>query len=67
VQQRISDFAKKEALPSLTRSGCAYLVQVILTNPGLALMEEACFIFSCSVCIFHKNASFSWGFLHQQC
>ncbi|KAJ8441010.1 hypothetical protein Cgig2_021374 [Carnegiea gigantea] len=28
VQQRISDFAKKEALPSLTRSGCAYLVQV---------------------------------------
>ncbi|GAB4853696.1 Golgi transport complex subunit 3 [Ancistrocladus abbreviatus] len=28
VQQRISDFAKKEALPSLTRSGCAYLMQV---------------------------------------
>lgn len=28
VQQRISDFAKKEALPSLTRSGCAYMVQV---------------------------------------
>lgn len=28
VQQRISDFSKKEALPSLTRSGCAYLVQV---------------------------------------
>lgn len=29
VQQRISDFSKKEALPSLTRSGCAYLAQVI--------------------------------------
>jgi hypothetical protein len=28
VRQRISDFAKKEALPSLTRSGCAYLMQV---------------------------------------
>uniref|UniRef100_A0A803M8V6 Conserved oligomeric Golgi complex subunit 3 n=1 Tax=Chenopodium quinoa TaxID=63459 RepID=A0A803M8V6_CHEQI len=28
VQQRISDFSKKEALPSLTRSGCAYLAQV---------------------------------------
>ncbi|GMH13761.1 hypothetical protein Nepgr_015602 [Nepenthes gracilis] len=27
VQQRISYFAKKEALPSLTRSGCAYLMQ----------------------------------------
>ncbi|EOA34883.1 hypothetical protein CARUB_v10022466mg [Capsella rubella] len=28
VHQRVSDFAKKEALPSLTRSGCAYLMQV---------------------------------------
>uniref|UniRef100_A0A2P2K571 Conserved oligomeric Golgi complex subunit 3 n=1 Tax=Rhizophora mucronata TaxID=61149 RepID=A0A2P2K571_RHIMU len=28
VHQRIAEFAKKEALPSLTRSGCAYLVQV---------------------------------------
>ncbi|RXH74860.1 hypothetical protein DVH24_029581 [Malus domestica] len=28
VHQRISEFAKKEALPSLTRSGCAYLKQV---------------------------------------
>ncbi|XP_044471934.1 conserved oligomeric Golgi complex subunit 3 [Mangifera indica] len=28
VQQRISEFAKNEALPSLTRSGCAYLMQV---------------------------------------
>ncbi|KAJ4708719.1 Conserved oligomeric Golgi complex, subunit 3 [Melia azedarach] len=28
VQQRISEFSKKEALPSLTRSGCAYLMQV---------------------------------------
>ncbi|KAF2285121.1 hypothetical protein GH714_037969 [Hevea brasiliensis] len=28
VLQRISEFAKKEALPSLTRSGCAYLMQV---------------------------------------
>ncbi|WCJ42882.1 Conserved oligomeric Golgi complex subunit 3 [Euphorbia peplus] len=28
VLQRISEFAKKEALPSLTRSGCAYLIQV---------------------------------------
>ncbi|KAG0475949.1 hypothetical protein HPP92_012790 [Vanilla planifolia] len=28
VQQRISEFAKKETLPSLTRSGCAYLMQV---------------------------------------
>ncbi|KAL1566824.1 Golgi transport complex subunit 3 [Salvia divinorum] len=28
VQQRISEFAKKEALPSLSRSGCAYLMQV---------------------------------------
>lgn len=28
VQQRISEFSKKEGLPSLTRSGCAYLTQV---------------------------------------
>uniref|UniRef100_A0A803NUX5 Conserved oligomeric Golgi complex subunit 3 n=1 Tax=Cannabis sativa TaxID=3483 RepID=A0A803NUX5_CANSA len=28
VYQRISEFAKKESLPSLTRSGCAYLMQV---------------------------------------
>ncbi|KAI4379594.1 hypothetical protein MLD38_005872 [Melastoma candidum] len=28
VQQRISEYAKKETLPSLTRAGCAYLVQV---------------------------------------
>ncbi|KAJ4968835.1 hypothetical protein NE237_015536 [Protea cynaroides] len=28
VHQRISEYAKKEALPSLTRSGCAYLMQV---------------------------------------
>ncbi|XP_042498816.1 conserved oligomeric Golgi complex subunit 3-like isoform X2 [Macadamia integrifolia] len=28
VHQLISEFAKKEALPSLTRSGCAYLMQV---------------------------------------
>lgn len=28
VQQRVSVFAKKEELPSLTRSGCAYLMQV---------------------------------------
>ncbi|XP_057961848.1 conserved oligomeric Golgi complex subunit 3 isoform X2 [Malania oleifera] len=28
VHQRISEFAKKEVLPSLTRSGCAYLMQV---------------------------------------
>ncbi|XP_010261688.1 PREDICTED: conserved oligomeric Golgi complex subunit 3 isoform X4 [Nelumbo nucifera] len=28
VHQRISEFSKKEALPSLTRSGCAYLMQV---------------------------------------
>ncbi|PIA57838.1 hypothetical protein AQUCO_00500034v1 [Aquilegia coerulea] len=28
VHQRISEFALKEALPSLTRSGCAYLMQV---------------------------------------
>lgn len=28
VQQRISEFSKKETLPSLTRSGCAYLMQV---------------------------------------
>ncbi|KAI4344665.1 hypothetical protein L6164_011864 [Bauhinia variegata] len=28
VYQRISEFSKKEALPTLTRSGCAYLVQV---------------------------------------
>lgn len=34
VHQRISEFAKKEALPSLTRSGCAYLMQVLfeITN-----------------------------------
>ncbi|KAI3984512.1 hypothetical protein MKX01_034005 [Papaver californicum] len=30
VHQRMSEFAKKEELPSLTRSGCAYLVQVCL-------------------------------------
>ncbi|XP_022754751.1 conserved oligomeric Golgi complex subunit 3-like isoform X2 [Durio zibethinus] len=28
VHQRISEFAKKEGLPALTRSGCAYLMQV---------------------------------------
>ncbi|XP_047330170.1 conserved oligomeric Golgi complex subunit 3 isoform X2 [Impatiens glandulifera] len=28
VQQKISEFSKKETLPSLTRSGCAYLMQV---------------------------------------
>jgi len=28
VQQRVSEYAKKEPLPSLTRSGCAYLMQV---------------------------------------
>ncbi|VFQ92552.1 unnamed protein product [Cuscuta campestris] len=28
VQQRITEFSKKETLPSLTRSGCAYLMQV---------------------------------------
>ncbi|XVF48818.1 hypothetical protein PTKIN_Ptkin03bG0219000 [Pterospermum kingtungense] len=28
VHQRISEFAKNEGLPSLTRSGCAYLMQV---------------------------------------
>ncbi|KAJ7955372.1 Conserved oligomeric Golgi complex subunit 3 like [Quillaja saponaria] len=28
VHQRISEFSKREALPSLTRSGCAYLIQV---------------------------------------
>ncbi|XP_022750025.1 conserved oligomeric Golgi complex subunit 3-like isoform X3 [Durio zibethinus] len=28
VHQRISEFAKKEGLPSLTRSGCAYLMQI---------------------------------------
>ncbi|XP_078429535.1 sec34-like family protein [Wolffia australiana] len=28
VQQRVSEFAKRESLPSLTRSGCAYLIQV---------------------------------------
>ncbi|PWZ56815.1 Conserved oligomeric Golgi complex subunit 3 [Zea mays] len=27
VQQRILEFARKEALPSLTRSGCAYLME----------------------------------------
>ncbi|MED6126914.1 Golgi transport complex subunit 3 [Stylosanthes scabra] len=28
VHRRISEFSKKESLPSLTRSGCAYLLQV---------------------------------------
>ncbi|KAJ3686770.1 hypothetical protein LUZ61_015934 [Rhynchospora tenuis] len=28
VQQRVSEYAKREPLPSLTRSGCAYLMQV---------------------------------------
>ncbi|KAJ0981003.1 hypothetical protein J5N97_009258 [Dioscorea zingiberensis] len=28
VQQRITEFSRKEALPSLSRSGCAYLMQV---------------------------------------
>jgi hypothetical protein len=28
VQQRITDYAKTQNLPSLTRSGCAYLMQV---------------------------------------
>ncbi|KAJ1700483.1 hypothetical protein LUZ63_000262 [Rhynchospora breviuscula] len=28
VQQRVLDYTKKEPLPSLTRSGCAYLMQV---------------------------------------
>ncbi|WVZ65610.1 hypothetical protein U9M48_014942 [Paspalum notatum var. saurae] len=30
VQQRISEFARTEALPSLTRSGCAYLMELAL-------------------------------------
>lgn len=30
VSSRIADYAKREALPSLTRSGCAYLGQVCL-------------------------------------
>ncbi|KMZ67841.1 hypothetical protein ZOSMA_257G00070 [Zostera marina] len=30
VHQRIYEFAKKEALPSLTRSGCSYLMEVDL-------------------------------------
>lgn len=49
VHQRISEFAKKESLPSLTRSGCAYLMQVtedfsfliderMLTPCGLVLL-----------------------------
>ncbi|KAL6496441.1 Golgi transport complex subunit 3 [Orobanche gracilis] len=32
VHQRISEFAKKEALPSLTRSGCAYLMQGLVIS-----------------------------------
>ncbi|CAI6000927.1 unnamed protein product [Closterium sp. NIES-65] len=28
VQQRITEFARRETLPTLTRSGCAYLMQV---------------------------------------
>jgi len=28
VQQRISEYARKEPLPALTRSGCAYLIHV---------------------------------------
>ncbi|KAJ1691405.1 hypothetical protein LUZ63_015560 [Rhynchospora breviuscula] len=28
VQQRVSEYAKREPLPSLTRSGCSYLMQV---------------------------------------
>ncbi|CAI9097344.1 OLC1v1033743C1 [Oldenlandia corymbosa var. corymbosa] len=35
VQQRISEFSKKEELPSLTRSGCAYLMQVCLLEHQL--------------------------------
>ncbi|MCL7023786.1 hypothetical protein MKW94_009497, partial [Papaver nudicaule] len=35
VHLRISEFAKKEELPSLTRSGCAYLVQVCLLEHQL--------------------------------
>ncbi|CAA0828639.1 sec34-like family protein [Striga hermonthica] len=35
VHQRISEFAKKEALPSLTRSGCAYLMQMCLLEHQL--------------------------------
>ncbi|CAI7897955.1 unnamed protein product [Closterium sp. NIES-54] len=29
VQQRITDFARRETLPTLTRSGCAYLMQLV--------------------------------------
>ncbi|BBH08158.1 sec34-like family protein [Prunus dulcis] len=36
VHQRISEFAKKEALPSLTRSGCAYLMQLSRRSESLA-------------------------------
>ncbi|XP_039115688.1 conserved oligomeric Golgi complex subunit 3-like [Dioscorea cayenensis subsp. rotundata] len=34
VQQRISEFSRKEALPSLSRSGCAYLMQTANYRSG---------------------------------
>ncbi|KAL9999277.1 putative oligomeric Golgi complex, subunit 3 protein [Helianthus debilis subsp. tardiflorus] len=30
ISERISEYSKKETLPSITRSGCAYLMQVIV-------------------------------------
>ncbi|AAG30981.1 unknown protein [Arabidopsis thaliana] len=40
VHQRVSDFAKKEALPSLTRSGCAYLMQTMAGLSALATEDN---------------------------
>jgi hypothetical protein len=56
VQQRISEFARKEALPSLTRSGCAYLMEVT------AYFLASCFIFNlCIEMLFLKVASCNHG------
>ncbi|KAK4391914.1 Conserved oligomeric Golgi complex subunit [Sesamum angolense] len=41
AHQRISEFAKKEALPSLTRSGCAYLMQRMF-RVWLPLIDPLC-------------------------
>ena len=40
MHQWISEFAKKEAFTSLTRSECAYLMQVLLRLLILSLVFE---------------------------
>lgn len=56
VTERIADFAR-EPLPSLTRSGCSYLMQVLLLPPNF---HNACFTY-CSMQLHGADLS------HFQC